>query len=95
MALISKSNGYRFSAESIQVGDFILARHQQWDTARNGLVSVVSENELRVLFLPEGMNTTQYFLITADEVAKGLWNIIWTRDMEMIHRHEPEGSAPP
>ena len=83
----------------ISKGCFIRAKYEAWKRAVNGIVSGVHEDEIRVLYIGEIGNVTNYFTITAEEIGAGLWGISWSEDFTDIFTYEPpedetEGDEP-
>ncbi len=94
MDLIIKADGSVFNTEAIEKGNFIRAKYSAWDEARNGLVVLVTREEIRVIWQPGIRNVTNFFTIEAGEVEAGLWEISWTADMETINKHPADTGGP-
>ena len=80
-----------FDKSLIKKNDFIRAQYSKWDEPQNGIVASVTDNEIRVLYIPSVGNVTNYFNIPSDEVEKGLWSLSWSSDLkEIIGEKETE-----
>lgn len=84
MSIIIDSTSRSFDKSKIQKGDFIRAKYKKWSESQNGIVASVTDNEIRVLYIPAIANVTNYFNILANEVDEGLWNIEWSTDLQSI-----------
>ena len=63
MIVIEKS-GKEFNLEEIYRGTLICARHKSWPEWQSGMVSDVSEKEIRVQYLPSVAMSRITFLYT-------------------------------
>ena len=93
--LVVRNERPEFVSELIQRRGFVRAKYWSWDAPRNGLVTFASPEFLRVLF-QTGVNVaTSYYTIKIAEVASGLWEIIYTPDLEHFYKisggESPEG----
>ncbi len=85
MALIIDETYKAFDLAQIRRGDCIRIRRTGDTTARNGSVTEVSPDRLRVLYCNTQNNATSYLDITAADVAIGVWEIYWTNDFQVIN----------
>lgn len=84
MDILSTATVTAVNAAAIAKGDFIRAKYRAWRSAHNGIVAGVSAEEIRVLYIGDGANVTNYFVVRADEIEEGLWDISWSRDFSDI-----------
>lgn len=94
MPLIKEGSIRTFDTEVIHKGDLVRAQYHTWPEPRNGLLASVNEERLTVLFLPGLGNVSNYFPISAAEVAAGLWKVRWSSDLETVDA-EGEPEQPP
>lgn len=94
MELIITSGAPAINTEAIAKGDLIRAKYSAWNEERNGQVAAVTPDEIRVIWQPGIRNVTNFFTITADEIAAGLWAMKWSPDMETINTYEPPAEGP-
>ena len=78
---------------AIHPGDLIRAKYADWNEAKNGIVTAVTGGEIRCLYFPGIRNVCNYFLIAADEVTEGLWDISWSADMKTIQTEGAQHDA--
>lgn len=90
MSILTTSSITAIDTEKIAKGDFIRAKYSAWQKAHNGIVAGVTHEEIRVLYIGDGGNVTNYFTITADEIKEGLWEISWSSDLTEMHEEMPE-----
>lgn len=90
MELLKKSTITAFDTEAIKKGDLIRAKYKTWPEPRNGIVTAVSEQRITVLYLPGLHNVSNYFPITAEEAAAGLWSLLWSSDLVDINQQDAE-----
>lgn len=84
--LITYGERAEFAPEVIKQCGFIRAKYHSWQDFRNGLVTFAGKNFLRVLF-QTGINAaTSYYTVKVAEVTAGLWQIIYTPDLEKFYR---------
>lgn len=81
MSLLTTSSITGIDKSKIAKGDFIRAKYHSWEKPHNGIVAEVTVGEIRVLYIGDGGNVTNYFEITADEIAAELWEISWSSDL--------------
>ena len=93
MELIITTETSTINTDAIGRGCFIRAKYKSWTEARNGLVATATRDEIRVIWEPSIRNVTNYFTITAEEIAAGLWTVAWSADMETIHTHDPDAGS--
>ena len=84
MGLMKETTSAAIDAAAIHPGDLIRAKYADWNEAKNGIVTAVTGGEIRCLYFPGIRNVCNYFLIAADEVTEGLWDISWSTDMKTI-----------
>lgn len=90
MSLLISENGKVFDTEAVKKGFLISAKHKSWSEPKNGIISSVSPDELRVLYCPGIANVTRFFFIVASEVEAGQWELRWSEDMTDIEEYKPE-----
>ena len=88
MDIIETRETLRFNPEEIHERDLVRAKYHTWDEPRNGIVTVVRGATLTVLFLPEIHRATTYFVIRAEEVRDGKWEMTYTQDFTHIGKVE-------
>lgn len=81
MSILTTSNITAIDSSKIAKGDFIRAKYSAWEKAHNGIVAGVTPDEIRVLYIGDGGNVTNYFTIAADEIEDGLWELAWSSDL--------------
>lgn len=86
--LIYQGERFEFAADVIKKRGFIRAKYWSWEGHRNGLIAFACKDFLNVLFLTGINQCATYFKIKAKEVQAGLWNIIYTNDLENFYRVE-------
>ncbi len=79
MLLIDKT-GKVFDETEITRGTLIFAKHLTWDAGLSGIVTQVTENEIRVQYLPQIRNVMNHFFVKSDEVQRGEWFIRYSND---------------
>ena len=90
MALLTTSSVTAIDTTAIAKGDLIRAKYTAWDSAINGVVASVTDKLIRVLYIGTGGNVTNYFVITADELEDGLWEVSWSADLTTINEEDEE-----
>lgn len=91
MSILTTSSITAIDTTKIEKGHFIRAKYAAWKKAHNGIVARVSPDEIRVLYIGDGGNVTNYFTITADEIKEGLWTLSWSADLtETEYDPEPD-----
>lgn len=85
MSLIKSTTETIFDKQYVHKGDLIRAQRSGWETAKNGIITAVTDDKLTILTLPDIGNVTNYFVVYASEVDAELWYIRWTTDLETIH----------
>lgn len=93
MSILKTNSITAFDAAKIAKGDLIRAKYAGWEEAVNGIVSKVTDSEIRVLHLGTISNVTNYFTIKADEVSDGKWEISWSRDLTETETEGGEDDA--
>lgn len=87
-ALIEKTERATFVPEMIRKRGFVRAKYWSWCEPRNGLVMSATPDALQVLF-QTGINVaTSYYTVKISEVTAGLWEIIYTPDLEHFYKIE-------
>ncbi len=81
MSILMTSNITAIDSSKIAKGDFIRAKYSAWEKAHNGIVAGVTPDEIRVLYIGDGGNVTNYFIIAAAEIEEGLWELAWSSDL--------------
>lgn len=82
MNIIKYDTSPTFDGDIVKQSGFIQARYRTWPCARNGLVSYVTPDRLTCLFQKGTGAAVAYFVIRANEVADGNWEIIYQNDLE-------------
>ncbi len=85
MALITKSSRDVYDLSQIQRGDCIHIRRTGDTTYRNGFVTEVTADRMRMLYCNIQNNATSYLDVLAADVAVGIWEIYWTRDFQTVN----------
>ena len=85
MALIIDASYKAFDTAQIQRGDCVRIRRTADTTARNGFVTEVTPDKLRVLYCNTQNNANSYLDITAADVAIGVWEVYWTSDFQTVN----------
>lgn len=93
MSILKQNTATAFDNTAIHKGDLIRAKYQTWDKAQNGIVARVADEEIRVLYIPEAKNVTNYFIIKADEVSDGKWDISWSHDLTKTETEGEDNDA--
>lgn len=86
--LIVHGERLEFNQELFNRRGVIKAKYWSWESPRLGLVMFAGKDFLRVLFQTGVTTATSYFTIKIDEVKKGLWEIIYTPDLEHYYKIE-------
>lgn len=90
MDLLISESGKVFNTEAVQKGFLVSAKHKCWDEPKNGIISSVTPDELRILYCPGIANVTRFFFVRASEVDEGQWELRWSEDMTSIEEYKPE-----
>ncbi len=85
MALIIDETYKAFDTTQIHRGDCIRVRRTGDTTAKNGFVTEVTPDRLRILYCNTQNNATSYLDIPAAEAAIGLWEIYWTSNFQTVN----------
>lgn len=93
MGLLKESPSMVFDLDTIGKGFLVSAKHNCWTEAKVGIVSAVKPEELTVIFLPGIANVTNFFLVPAVEVAEGLWQLRWSKDLTQTESYPAEGGS--
>ena len=93
MSLIADRNVQIFDLDTIGRGDLIRVRRAGESTFRNGFVTRVSEPMMEILFANVQNNATSFLQIMAVDVAVGVWEIRWSRDLVTINVEPGSGGA--
>ena len=94
MSILTTSTVTAIDTQKIAKGDFIRAKYAAWKKAHNGIVARVTTDEIRVLYIGDGGNVTNYFAITAEEIKDGLWTLSWSADLTETE-YDPEPDPDP
>ena len=90
MSLIDAGEVPVFNREEIRRGYAIWAKHATWDEGRTGYVSAVSNTALVVVFPPGINRVVNHFLVGADEVDAGEWQIRYSADLRDVSTYPVE-----
>jgi hypothetical protein len=85
MALITNKSVPTFDLTMINRGDGIRFRRATDTTARNGIVTRLTDAIIEILFSNVQNNGTSFIQITAGDVAIGVWEIWWTTDFQTVN----------
>lgn len=91
MALITSTAQAVFDLTQIHRGDCIRVRRTGDAAFRNGFVTDVTAEKLRLLYCNTQNNATSYLDILAADTAVGVWEIYWTADFQTVNY---ENNAP-
>ncbi len=91
MALIKSATHDEFDLSQIKQGDCIRIKRAGDTTAKNGFVTEVTANKLRLLYCNTQNNATSYLDISVADAAIGVWEIYWTSDFQTVNY---ENNAP-
>lgn len=69
-----------FNTAEIQRGTLVCAKHQTWEEGQPGIVTDVSEDLIRVQYLPFIKNVLNHYFIPVSEVVNGEWEIRYSPD---------------
>ena len=90
---VKETTSAAIDTTAIHPGDLIRAKYADWNEAKNGIVTAVTGGEIRCLYFPGIRNVCNYFLIAADEVTEGLWEVSWSSDMKTIQTEGEQHDA--
>lgn len=85
MPLITNATHEIFDLTQIHRADCIRIRRAGDTTFRNGFVTEVTADKLRLLYCNIQNNATSYLDILAADVAIGVWEIYWTSDFQTVN----------
>jgi len=85
MSLINNVSVPKFDSAAISRGDVIRVRRATDTTARNGIVTRVTDTMLEILISNVQNNATSFLQVMAGDVAIGVWEIYWTTDFVTIN----------
>ena len=83
---ITQGETVEFNRAIIQKRGVIKARYWSWKSFRVGLVIFINKSLIRVLFLTDVHASKSYYEIKIEEVQAGLWEIIFSPDMETFYK---------
>lgn len=78
---------------AIRKGDMIRAKYVSWTRAINGIVAGVTVETITVLYIGIGGNVSNYFTITAAELADGDWELWWSPDFSSVSTENAASEA--
>ena len=90
--LVTTGESLEFLPELIKRRGFLRAKYWSWDDWRNGLVTFADKKSLRVLFQTGVNASTSYYTVKITEVAAGLWDLIYSNDMETFYRADSKST---
>lgn len=93
MALIKTENKTLVDTSQIHRGDCIRVRRAADTTVRNGFVTEVDAEKIRLLYCNTQNYATSYLDITAADLQLGAYEVWWTTDFETVNHHPEETSA--
>ena len=85
MALITNVSVPKFDQTVINRGDAIRVRRATDTTARNGIVTRITDTMIEILVSNVQNNATSFMQVAAGDVAIGVWEIWWTTDFQTIN----------
>lgn len=85
MALIKEEAHKEFDLSQVRRGDCIRVKRAGDTTAKNGFVTDVTTDRLRLLYCNTQNNATSYLDLSAVDVAVGVWEIYWTSDFQTVN----------
>ncbi len=85
MALVIDETHKAFDITQIHRGDCIRIRRVGDTTGRNGFVTEVTPDRVRLLYCNIQNNATSYLDIMAEDVALGVWEVYWTSDFQAVN----------
>jgi len=89
MALITNVNVPKFDLSAISRGDAIRFRRATDASARNGIVTRLTDTQIEVLYSNIQNNGTSFAQLTAGDVAIGVWEIWWTTNFQDVNYNPP------
>lgn len=92
MSLILEKTGNIFDTGVISPGYLVYAKHYSWNEGIGGFVTAVTDKEIVVQYHPGIGNVTNHFIMQAQDVAAGNWEIRYSADMKDIISY-PEQEA--
>ena len=92
MALIKTEPQTTIDTSQVTRGDCIRVRRTGDTTYRNGFVTEVDAEKIRLLYCNIQNNATSYMDITAADIALGAWEVYWSTDFVTVN-HYPEDSG--
>lgn len=92
MALIKTETQTLIDTSQVTRGDCIRVRRTGDTTYRNGFVTEVDAEKIRLLYCNIQNNATSYMDLTAADIALGAWEVFRTTDFITID-HYPDGEA--
>lgn len=93
MPILKTEERSSFDTAALSRGFFIYGRHRSWSRGVNGLVSMVTAEELLVQFLPDIRNVTNHYRIRAEEVAAGEWELRISSDLKQSEEVAADGTV--
>jgi hypothetical protein len=93
MALIKSVSKNVFDSSAVYPGNCIRARKSGWDCFLNGFITAVTQEKITCLYYVSSGNAANYFDISPEEIAAGLWEIYWTADFQNIFSQGVTDSA--
>lgn len=75
----------------IQKNGFIFAESELFGKKITGIVSEVTENYIRVLFLPGASNMSNYYTIQVSDIVAGHWQLRYSQDLATVFTNIEEG----
>jgi len=87
--LVTNVSVPRIDLSVINRGDAIRFRRATDTTARNGIVTRLTDTHIEVLFSNVQNSATSFVQLTAGDVAIGVWEIWWTSDFQTVNYNPP------
>ncbi len=84
MALVIEKPVAAYDLTQIKAGYLFYGKHRTWNEGKSGIVTSVTEKQMTVQYYPGIANVTNHFVIPAEEIIAGEWEVRWSADMSEI-----------
>lgn len=85
MQLVIEKPVIAFDPAHIKPGYLFYGKHRSWEEGKAGIVTSVTDKQMIVQYYPGLANITNHFIIPAEEIAAGEWDVRWSADMSDVH----------
>lgn len=92
MSLINTGDSSKFNKDEIQRGFAIWARRINEPEGRTGFVNSVTDSSIVANFAPGINNVVNHFIVNAEEVAGGEWEIRYSQDLSTVYEYPEKDS---